>query len=111
MHREDRHRRLVVLQQVLRWLRELRQMLLLRWEERQQVLQQWREVRVGRRLVRWLGMLRRRLVGRQMHRRMQELLHRRMLEVGTEARSLWVVSEEAWAVLEVGDRAVEVVGC
>ena len=111
MHREDRHRRLVVLQQVLRWLRELRQMLLLRWEERQQVLQQWREVRVGRRLVRWLGMLRRRLVGRQMHRRMQELLHRRMLEVGTEARSLWVVLEEAWAVLEVGDRAVEVVGC
>ena len=100
-----------MLQQVLRWLRELRQMLLLRWEERQQVLQQWREVRVGRRLVRWLGMLRRRLVGRQMHRRMQELLHRRMLEVGTEARSLWVVSEEAWAVLEVGDRAVEVVGC
>ena len=111
MHREDRHRRLVVLQQVLRWLRELRQMLLLRWEERQQVLQQWREVRVGRRLVRWLGMLRRRLVDRQMHRRMQELLHRRMLEVGTEARSLWVVLEEAWAVLEVGDRAVEVVGC
>ena len=111
MHREDRHRRLVVLQQVLRWLRELRQMLLLRWEERQQVLQQWREVRVGRRLVRWLGMLRRRLGGRQMHRRMQELLHRRMLEVGTEARSLWVVLEEAWAVLEVGDRAVEVVGC
>ena len=111
MHREDRHRRLVVLQQVLRWLRELRQMLLLRWEERQQVLQQWREVRVGRRLVRWLGMLRRRLVGRQMHRRMQELLHRRMLEVGTEARSLWVVLEEAWAVLEVGDRAMEVVGC
>ena len=80
-----------MLQQVLHWLREHRLRLLLRWEERQQVLQQWREVRVGRRQVRWLGMLRGRLEGRQMHRRMQELLHRRMLEAATEARRLWVV--------------------
>ena len=55
-----------MLQQVLRWLRELRQMLLLRWEERQQVLQQWREAQPEWKLVRWLGMLRRRLVGRRM---------------------------------------------
>ena len=80
-----------MLQQVLHWLREHRLRLLLSWEERQQVLQQWREVRAELKQVRWLGMLRGRLEGRQMHRRMQELLHRATLDRGVKESMVAIV--------------------